>query len=102
MDDGFLQGTLGDIIIHRSPLFPEKERQSLPVLEHVAHRLAQAAIGFHLLLVKLGFHPLLQVQHQWPAMRPVILEPRKIRHPGLPGMVIMLVDAGKHVNHVAA
>jgi len=63
VQDRLLEDAFADVIVQRRSRLPEKQRQRLPVPEHVADRLAQAAVGLDLVLLDLLGQPGLQVVH---------------------------------------
>ena len=58
-----LKGIFTNIIIQRGFFNSEKERQGLPMVEHIVDRLAQTGVWFDFFVVKLLTQPAMQVVH---------------------------------------
>ena len=72
------------------------------MIEQVAQRTAQGAVGLHQALIKLVVHPLVQLLHGRSAVGLVVEQPLLGRHLLLSAVRIMGVDLGQNLDHVAA
>jgi hypothetical protein len=90
VQDRHFERPLTDIIVQRRSGLVEKQGQFGPMLEHLVEGLAQAGVGFDLLLVELALHPLLQALQDGRATRLVEDQPFLGREFGLLGLGFVL------------
>ena len=73
-------------------MFSKEQHQFVPVLKHVADRLAEAAVGLDLVLIDLLGEPGLEFIHLQAALSLMELQPLLIRHPLAFGLGIIRVN----------
>src|SRR5450759_2454420 len=74
MQDRFLQCTLRAVIVQRCSRHPQKQREFLPVIEHIRDRLTQTGVRLYFPFHELRTKPGMQLFYYRPAMLLVEVE----------------------------
>ena len=102
MEDGFLQGSLANIVVQGRPCCMQKQGELVPVILHVHDGLAEAGVRLDQVLIELLLEPIFQVVHQRCTLQAMIVEPFLRRHLLLPAVGIVFVNFAERLQHMDA
>ena len=102
VEDGHFEGSFADVVVERGAGLAQEEGEFLPVIEHVVHGFAEAAVGLDLAGVEFLFHPLFECFHDGLAVLLVMLKPLLGGHVLLFGFTVVSVNVPQVFEDAAA